>query len=163
MGDRGADLGDHRCGEGTERETGDGGRRFVASEPVEEGGEDGQGACGSWRCCPSRGSCGSPQRSSRARPAGRRSSASSRDRAGRQVGLVDAVAAVLSDHQAPAQGVHARGRDRRRGTRTRRREARTRAHRGCGWPRRRRSGRSRRPSPRHGNRRSPVRRPGLPW
>ena len=30
------------CGEGTERETGDGGRRFVASEPVEEGGEDSQ-------------------------------------------------------------------------------------------------------------------------
>ena len=31
------------CGEGTEGETGDGGRRFVASEPVEKGGEDSQG------------------------------------------------------------------------------------------------------------------------
>ena len=28
---------------GTERETGDGGRRFVASEPVEKSGEDRQG------------------------------------------------------------------------------------------------------------------------
>ena len=32
--------GDRHCGEGTERETGDGGRRFVASEPVEKSGED---------------------------------------------------------------------------------------------------------------------------
>ena len=35
------------CGEGTERETGDGGRRFVASEPVEKGGEDSQRGRGS--------------------------------------------------------------------------------------------------------------------
>ena len=44
MGDRGVDLGHSRRGEGAEGETGDGGRRFVASEPVEKGGEDGQGA-----------------------------------------------------------------------------------------------------------------------
>ena len=35
--------GTHRRGEGIERETGDGGRRLVASEPVEQTGEDGQG------------------------------------------------------------------------------------------------------------------------
>ena len=42
VGDRGGDFGDHRRGDGTEREPGDGGRRFVASEPVEKSGEDGQ-------------------------------------------------------------------------------------------------------------------------
>ena len=41
VGDRGGDSG-RRRGEGTEREAGDGGRRFVASEPVEKSGEDGQ-------------------------------------------------------------------------------------------------------------------------
>src|SRR5271169_2522108 len=47
VGDRGGDLGDPRRGEGTEGEAGDGGRRFVASEPVEKNGEDGQRlACG---------------------------------------------------------------------------------------------------------------------
>ena len=34
--------GDDRRGEGAEGEAGDGGRRFVASEPVEKGGEDSQ-------------------------------------------------------------------------------------------------------------------------
>ena len=43
VGDRGGDLGDGRRREGAEGEPGDGGRRFVASEPVEKGGEDGQG------------------------------------------------------------------------------------------------------------------------
>ena len=42
VGDRGGDFGDPRCGEGTEGEAGDSGRRFVASEPVEKNGEDGQ-------------------------------------------------------------------------------------------------------------------------
>ena len=42
VGDRGGDFGDPRRGDGTEREPGDGGRRFVASEPVEKSGEDGQ-------------------------------------------------------------------------------------------------------------------------
>ena len=42
VGDRGGDFGDPRYGEGTEREPGDSGRRFVASEPVEMGGEAGQ-------------------------------------------------------------------------------------------------------------------------
>ena len=46
---------------GLNGETGDGGRRFVASEPVEKGGEDSQRATDQWWCCPSRGSCGSPQ------------------------------------------------------------------------------------------------------
>jgi hypothetical protein len=40
--DRGAELGESRRGEGTECETGDGGCRFVASEPVENTGKDGQ-------------------------------------------------------------------------------------------------------------------------
>jgi hypothetical protein len=40
--DRGGDFGDRRCGDGTEGEAGDGGRRFVASEAVEKNGEDGQ-------------------------------------------------------------------------------------------------------------------------
>jgi hypothetical protein len=44
MGDGGRNLGDRRCREGTEREAGDGGRRFVASEPVEKSGEAGQRA-----------------------------------------------------------------------------------------------------------------------
>jgi hypothetical protein len=38
----GVDFGDPRCGEGTEREPGDGGRRFVASAPVEKSGEYGR-------------------------------------------------------------------------------------------------------------------------
>ena len=42
VGDRGGDFGDPRCGHGTEGEAGDSGRRFVASEPVEKNGEDGQ-------------------------------------------------------------------------------------------------------------------------
>ena len=42
VGDRGGDFGDRRRRERTEREAGDGGRRFVASEPVEKSGEDGQ-------------------------------------------------------------------------------------------------------------------------
>ena len=37
VGDRGGDFGEPRCGERTERESGDGGRWFIASEPVEEG------------------------------------------------------------------------------------------------------------------------------
>ena len=61
VGDRGGDFGDRRRREGTEREPGDGGRRFVASEPVEKSGEDGQrGADRRW-CCPNRGSCGLPE------------------------------------------------------------------------------------------------------
>ncbi len=42
VGDRSAELGDCRRGEGTEGEAGDSGRRFVAPEPVEKNGEDGQ-------------------------------------------------------------------------------------------------------------------------
>src|SRR5262249_46243767 len=41
-GDGGGDSGAPRCGDGTEREPGDGGRRFIASEPVEKNGEEGQ-------------------------------------------------------------------------------------------------------------------------
>jgi hypothetical protein len=44
VGDRGGDFGDPRCGEGTEGEAGDGGRRFAASEPVEKSGEPRQRA-----------------------------------------------------------------------------------------------------------------------
>ncbi|MGO9694178.1 MAG: hypothetical protein ACLPYO_10365, partial [Mycobacterium sp.] len=42
VGDRGAEFGDPRRRERAEREPGDGGRRFVAFEPVEKNGEDGQ-------------------------------------------------------------------------------------------------------------------------
>ena len=41
MGNRGAEL-RNRCGQGTQRETGNGGCRFEASEAVQEGGEDRQ-------------------------------------------------------------------------------------------------------------------------
>jgi hypothetical protein len=44
VGDRGRDFGDRRRRERTEREPGDGGRRFVASEPVEKRRDDGEGA-----------------------------------------------------------------------------------------------------------------------
>ena len=44
VGDRGGDFGDPRCGEGTEGETCDGGRRFIAFKPVEKNDEDGQRA-----------------------------------------------------------------------------------------------------------------------
>ena len=60
VSDRGVDFGDPRCGEGVERETGDGGRRFVASEPVEKRARTAR-AVAIWWCCPSRGSCGSPE------------------------------------------------------------------------------------------------------
>ena len=39
MGNRGADFGHSRRGKGIGRETGDGGRCLVASEPIEDGGE----------------------------------------------------------------------------------------------------------------------------
>jgi hypothetical protein len=42
--DRGVEFGDHLHGEGTERETGDDGRRLVASKPVKKSGDDGQRA-----------------------------------------------------------------------------------------------------------------------
>ena len=42
VGDRGGEFGDPPCDDGTEREPGDGGRRFVASELVEKNGEAGQ-------------------------------------------------------------------------------------------------------------------------
>jgi hypothetical protein len=44
VGDGGGDFGGRRCGDGTVREAGDGGRWFIASEPVEKNGEDGQRA-----------------------------------------------------------------------------------------------------------------------
>ena len=43
MGDRRLGLSERYCGEGIEREPADDGCRFVASEPVEEGGEDSRG------------------------------------------------------------------------------------------------------------------------
>ena len=42
VGDGGGDFGERRCSDGTEREAGDGGRRFVAPDPVENSGKDGQ-------------------------------------------------------------------------------------------------------------------------
>jgi len=43
VGDRGGDFQDRRCGEGVSAEPGDGGRRFLASEPVEKNGEPNHG------------------------------------------------------------------------------------------------------------------------
>jgi hypothetical protein len=37
VGDRRLEFGEGHCGKGTERETGDGRRRFVVSEPVQKG------------------------------------------------------------------------------------------------------------------------------
>ena len=44
VGDRGAQLGYGRRGEGVDGEPADGGRRFIASEPVEKSGEGSQRA-----------------------------------------------------------------------------------------------------------------------
>ena len=101
VGDRGGDLGDRRCGEGTEGEAGDGGRRFVASEPVEKCSEVASGTRivavlpDSWKLRmatvkQSSAASGSPYLASR------------RAQNARQPRLVPAVAAVLCDHQAPA-------------------------------------------------------------
>ena len=49
VGDGGGELGVRCRGEGTEGEASDGGRRFVASEPVEKSGEDGQRRAGAAR------------------------------------------------------------------------------------------------------------------
>ena len=43
MGDPSAEFGERRDGERADREAGDGGGRFVASEPVEDGRENGEG------------------------------------------------------------------------------------------------------------------------
>jgi hypothetical protein len=43
VGDRGVDLGEGRAGEGVDSKAGDCGRRFVASESVGKGAEDGDG------------------------------------------------------------------------------------------------------------------------
>jgi hypothetical protein len=56
--DRGGDFGDPRCRERTEREPGDRGRRFVASELVEKSGEDGQSRYVAWGCVWLPGACG---------------------------------------------------------------------------------------------------------
>ena len=52
VGDRGGDFGDPRRGDGMGGEAGDGGRRFVASEPVEKNGEDGQRGADQGSVCP---------------------------------------------------------------------------------------------------------------
>ena len=43
VSNRGGEFRENPLSHGTDREPGDGGRRFVASEPVEKSGEDGQG------------------------------------------------------------------------------------------------------------------------
>jgi hypothetical protein len=50
VGDRVDDFGSRRRGERTRCETGAGGSRFIMSEPVEQGGEDGQRAADAPRC-----------------------------------------------------------------------------------------------------------------
>ena len=103
VGDRSLDLGECRRGDGANRVTGDGGRRFVVSEPVQEGGEDSQGAddVGGARVVIM------ADRHSEVIESGQRVTGFGFEagQTDRQVCLVGAVAAVVSDHQAPAQGV----------------------------------------------------------
>jgi len=104
MGDRGADFGERRRGQGTPRETGDSGCWFVASEPVERSGEDGEGVAhhgGVARVVQS-ADCQSEVIECRHGVAVLSLEAGQNER---EICLVGAVAAVLSDHQAPAQGV----------------------------------------------------------
>ena len=103
-------------GEGTEREPGDGGRRFIASEPVEKGSEDSQ------RGTHHGGVARVVEVADRQRDVverGQRVAVFGLEagQTARQVCFVVAVAAVLGDHQAPAQGVQRARRDRRRGRR----------------------------------------------
>ena len=102
--DRGGDFGHRRRRERTEREPGDGGRRFVASEPVEKSGDDGQ------RDADRRGvarivvvadrQSDVIERGQRVTVFGFKSG-----QMASHVGLVGAVTAVLGDRQAPAQGL----------------------------------------------------------
>ena len=124
----------------------------VASEPVQKGGEDSQRGTDHGGVARVVEIADRQRASSRAWLADRRVRLQLEPAWYARVRLVETVAAVLSDPQAPTHGTPARGRDRRRGRRCRRRPARTRSHTGCGWLRRLRSGRSRRPSPRQGNR-----------
>ena len=81
----------------------------------------------------------------------------------RQVGLDEAVAAVLGDRQAPAQGLQRAdgiGVAEGEAVGEQRERERTRV---AAWPRRPRSGHPRRPSPPHRNPRPPARTPGMPW
>ena len=107
VGDRGAEFGDPRRGEGVEgieRETGNGGRRFRVSEPIEITGEPRQ--CGAELGCVSRvvvaadRSGGVFERGERVTVSGLESA-----QAERQVCLAGAVTAVSSDHHAAAQGL----------------------------------------------------------
>ena len=95
------------CGEGAERETGDGGRRLVASEPVEQSGKGSQ-----------RGVDGGVTRV--VHVADRQTEMIERGcnvavlsfeaaQSERQLRFVQPVAAVLSDHQTSASGVKSAG------------------------------------------------------
>jgi hypothetical protein len=103
VSDRGADFRDHRRGGGIERETCDGCCWLVASEPVEEGGEhrqgyaDHEGVAG--LVVVADGHSDVIERSRRVAVLGLE-----RGQTGRQGGLDEAVAAVLSDRQSPAAG-----------------------------------------------------------
>ena len=98
VGDRRVDLGNPCCGKGIERETGDGGRRFVALEPVEKGGENCQRVKDRGGVARVVEVADRQRSSSRTRPADRRVGLQVQPYSARQVGFVEAVAAVLSDH-----------------------------------------------------------------
>ena len=104
VSDRSADLRDRRRGEGIERETCNGRRRFMASEPVEEGGEHHQGYADhggvAGLVVVADGHSDVIERSRRVAVLGLE-----RGQTGRQDGLDGAVAAVLSDRQSPAAGI----------------------------------------------------------
>jgi hypothetical protein len=104
VGDRGAELGDCRRGDGTECETGDGGCRFDASEAVEEYRESCQGATDVGDVARVVAVADDQSDVIERRQRVTVLSLKPRQNVG-QVGFVQAVAAVLGDHQAPAQGL----------------------------------------------------------
>ena len=103
MGDRGVELGGSG-GEGIECETGDRGRRFEASEAVEDYRESCQGATDvdevARVVAVADDQSDVIERRKRVAVFGLR-----KTEANRQDGFVVAVAAVLGDYQAPAQGL----------------------------------------------------------
>src|SRR6202162_1837380 len=108
MRDRGGDLGKYRRGEGREREADEGGRRLVVSEPIEKDSEDSQRGAGH---VDTARVVVVADRQSDEIECGQRVTVFGfkSGQIGSSVGYVGAVAAVLSDHQVPAQSVQCLG------------------------------------------------------
>ena len=154
-------VGECRRGEGTECETGDGGCRFEASEAVEEYRESCQGGTDDGDVARvvavADGQSDVIERRQRVAVFGPQAETNRSPAVIRRNGC-----RYLGRSPGPGARLRARGRDQHRGRRSRRPKACTRAHRGCGWLRRRRAARSRRPAPPHRPRRPSARRPGMP-